>query len=450
MRKIAIIAMSFVLITSCATIEGVNGQSADMRPNIVIIMADDLGYGGLSSYGNTFVQTPNIDLLAANGVKFTDFHSNGSVCSPTRAALMTGKYQQSTGVSGVITARSHRDVGLPLNETTIAEEFKKHGYNTGMFGKWHLGYSKEYNPTRQGFDTFEGFVSGNIDYHAHIDVAGNLDWWQGDEIQNNEGYTTDLITSNAVAYIKANTPTTTGKPFFLYLPHEAPHSPYQRRIDKALRDIGRRGTKDVDRDQIRSIYKEMVEVMDDGVGTVMQAIKDTGQHDNTIVLFLSDNGANRYGSNGDLRGHKGSVYEGGSRVPAIISFPDKIEKGTVSNQTVLTMDILPTLLDFIGQKPSSSDIDGTSVKENLLRQTPLPRRDVFYAFKNKRFIRSGNWKLVQIDDDSDNSVELFNLSNDLGEKNDVSSSHTDLKNSLLQKLNRWTNNVSEGVQPISD
>lgn len=445
MKKIIFILNFFMLITSCTS----KNSSADLSPNIVMIMADDLGYGDISCYGNTTIRTPNLDLLAANGVKFTDFHSNGAVCSPTRAALMTGKYQQRTGVSGVITAKSHRDVGLSLSETTIAEEFKKHGYNCGMFGKWHLGYSKEYNPTLQGFDEFTGYVSGNIDYHAHIDQEGYLDWWKAAEIKNEEGYTTDLITEYGVKYIKENNPEKTGKPFFLYLPHEAPHYPYQRRIDKVLREVGKAATKPVNKDSIPSIYKEMVEILDGGVGRIIQILKETGQYENTIVLFISDNGANSYGNNGDLRGYKGGVYEGGSRVPAIFTYPEIIKKGMVNKQIILTMDLLPTLLDFIGHKLSVANIDGISIKENLIHQTKLPQRDVFFAYKNKSFIRSGDWKLVRIENEKDDIIELYNLSNDIKEKNDVSSIHPELVNELLGKLELWETEVNKGVKVVS-
>lgn len=445
MKSIIFILMLSILIASCSS----NNTSTGTTPNIVLIMADDLGYGGISCYGDTIVHTPNLDSLAANGVKFTDFHSNGSVCSPTRAALMTGKYQQRTGVKGVITAKSHRDVGLSLNETTIAEEFKKHGYNCGMFGKWHLGYPKEYNPTLQGFDEFTGFVSGNIDYHAHIDMEGYLDWWKGTEIENEEGYSTDLISEYGVKYIKENDPKKTGKPFFLYLPHEAPHGPYQRRIDKILREVGIAGTEPVNKDSIPSIYKEMVEVMDEGIGKIVQMLKETGQYENTIVVFISDNGANIYGNNGNLRGYKASAYEGGSRVPAIFTYPDKIKKGTINKQIVLTMDLLPTLLDFIGEKPSAVNIDGISIKENLLHQTKLPQRDVFFAFQNKSFIRNGDWKLLSIEIENDDKIELYNLSIDIPEKNDVSSVHPELVNELLAKLETWKKEVNMGVKVVS-
>lgn len=425
-------------------------ETPELVPNIVVIMADDLGYGGISCYGNMTIQTPNLDVLAAQGVKFTDFHSNGAVCSPTRAALMTGKYQQRTGVGGVITAKSHRDVGLNLNEITLAEEFKKHGYNCGMFGKWHLGYSKEYNPTLQGFDEFVGFVSGNVDYHAHINQEGYLDWWKGDEIENEKGYSTDLITDYGVKFIQENDPKKTSKPFFLYLPHEAPHGPYQRRmIDGILREVEKAGTAPVNQDSIPLTYKEMVEVMDEGIGKIIQTLKETGQYENTLVLFMSDNGANRFGNNGGLRGYKGGPYEGGSRVPAIFSFPTKIKKGMINNQTVLSMDVLPTLLDFIGQKPRATHLDGISIKDNILDQTPLPQRDLYFAYGKKSFVRSGDWKLVCRENEDTKKIELFNLSNDLQEQNDLSSSSKEMVGELLSKLEQWEKEVTAGVAVVS-
>lgn len=444
-NTISILCLSF-LIASCSS----ENEAVDLHPNIVLIVADDLGYGGISCYGEKTIQTPNLDALAATGIKFTDFHSNGSVCSPTRAALMTGKYQQRTGVGGVITAKSHRTVGLPLTETTMAEEFKKHGYNCGMFGKWHLGYPKEYNPTVQGFDEFTGFVSGNVDYHAHIDQEGYLDWWQGDEIKNEEGYTTDLITRYGVNYILKNNPNKTAKPFFLYLPHESPHGPYQRRIDAILRKVGTAGSSPVDRDSIPSIYKEMVEVMDDGIGEIIQALKDIEQYENTIVVFISDNGANQFGNNGNLRGFKAGVYEGGSRVPAIFNYPKIKRKGEVNTQIILTMDLLPTLLDFIGQEPSEENIDGISLKDNLINHAELTQRDVFYAFKNKSFIRRGYWKLIKIENNNKGTFELYNLSSDISEKNDVSLLHPDLVDEMSTKLESWKSETTDGVTVVSD
>ena len=443
--KIIIMLTSIILFLGC--INKKNNQ--DLRPNFVIIMADDLGYGDLSCYNSaSSIHTPNLDLLVSEGMMFTDFHSNGSVCSPTRAALMTGKYQQRTGVEGVITAKTHRDVGLNLNEITIAEELKRQNYNCGMFGKWHLGYSKKYSPILQGFDTFEGFVSGNIDYHAHVDQEGYLDWWKGTKINNVKGYSTDLITENGVKYITENNSKKTGKPFFLYLPHEAPHYPYQRRIDKILREVGDVGATFINKDSIQSIYKEMVEVMDEGIGKIIQTLKETEQYNNTVLIFLSDNGSNKNGSNGGLRGFKGGPYEGGSRVPAIISYPNKIKKGVVNNQTILTMDILPTLLDFIGKKPKGEHIDGISIKNNLLHQTKLPQRDIFFSFQNHSFIRSGKWKMINIKDQD--RFELYDLSIDVKETNDVGLDNNDLINDFKEKLMLWEKEVRKGVDIISN
>lgn len=447
MNKILLNVLIATLFVTCSNKR--ENKESKPRPNIVLIMADDLGYGDLSGYGNSEIQTPNIDFLMAEGVKFTDFHSNGSVCSPTRAALMTGKYQQRTGVEGVVTAKSHRNVGLRLDEITIAEEFKKYNYNCGMYGKWHLGYSKEFNPTLQGFDDFTGFVSGNVDYHAHIDQEGYLDWWKGDSIDNEEGYTTDLITSYGVKFIKKNNSNKTNKPFFLYLPHEAPHGPYQRRMDKVLREVGKTGSIPVSKDSIQGIYKEMVEVMDKGVGKIIQTLKETGMYENTIVVFISDNGANHYGKNGSLRGFKGGVYEGGSRVPAMISYPNKIKKGMTNGQTILTMDLLPTLLDFIDEKPSGENIDGISIKSNLLNRDDLAERAVFYAFRNKSFIRSKNWKLIKIKEEHKINFELYDLSSDLSEKNDVSLKNTGLLNILKEKLLKWENVIRKDVKKVS-
>ena len=192
-------------------------------------MADDLGYGDVGCYGSRRNQTPQIDALARDGMRFTDFHSSGTVCSPTRAGLLTGRYQQRSGIPAVITAANHRDVGLPLEEITFAERLKKAGYGTAMFGKWHLGYERRFNPIHQGFEQFRGYVSGNVDYVSHVDQTGIADWWDGDKLVPEQGYSTELITKHAVEYIEQNRE----RPFCLYVAHEAPHYPYQGPGDKA-------------------------------------------------------------------------------------------------------------------------------------------------------------------------------------------------------------------------
>jgi arylsulfatase A-like enzyme len=421
------------------------------QPNIILIMADDLGYGELSCYGSPTVKTPNIDRLAAEGVKFTDYHSNGAVCSPTRAALMTGKYQQRTGVEGVITAANHREVGLSLEETTLAEELQQLGYYCGIFGKWHLGYAKEFNPTYQGFDDFVGFVSGNVDYHAHIDQEGYLDWWKGIEIANEDGYTTDLITKYGVNFITKNNPKKTGKPFFLYLPHEAPHYPIQGRNDAPVRKEGsNKYIRKVPNDSIPIIYTEMIETMDEGIGDIMQTLIAEGLDENTIVVFCSDNGAagNR-GDNGVLRDSKGSLYEGGHRVPAIIRYPGKISDGTTSTTTIMSMDLLPTLVDFAGGAPTENIIDGISFKSLLLMGEQLRDRDLFWSFKNQKAMRRGTWKLVSTVKEDSITNELFDLNADLSEQNDLSDTEPEITKDLLHELDKWNAEVREGITVVA-
>jgi arylsulfatase A-like enzyme len=199
----AIKRVLFILLVSLLTAPGYGqGRRATAsRPNVILIVADDLGYGDLASYGNTEHQTPHLDKLARGGIQFLDFHSNGVVCSPTRAALLTGKYPQSTGITGVITAKAHRDTGLDPREVLISEILKENKYKTGMVGKWHLGYDTTYSPVKQGFDSFKGYVSGNVDYITHFDQVDIFDWWLNTEKSNEKGYTTDLITQHALSFI---------------------------------------------------------------------------------------------------------------------------------------------------------------------------------------------------------------------------------------------------------
>ncbi|WP_372743964.1 sulfatase [Lutibacter sp.] len=429
-------------------------NSEKSQPNIILIMADDLGYGELSCYGSTKISTPNIDQLAAEGVKLTDFHSNGPLCSPTRAALMTGKYQQRTGVEGVITAKSHREVGLSLDETTIAELLKAEGYFCGMYGKWHLGYAEAFNPTYQGFDEFTGFVGGNIDYHSHVDQEGYLDWWKNKVIDNEEGYTTDLITKHGVEFIKKYNSNKTGKPFFLYLSQEAPHYPIQGRNDAPVREVGnKKYIRKVLNDSIQSIYISMIETMDEGVGEIVNAVKEEGLFENTIIVFCSDNGAvGKRGDNGVLRDSKASVYEGGHRVPAIITYSGKIKPGIVNNTPVMSMDFLPTFVEFANEKTTVNNIDGVSIKNMLLQNEAIAERDLFWKFRGRIAVRSGKWKLVTLylAEEGERINHLFNLETDLSEKYNVAKDHPELVSELLDKIEKWQKDVYKGVDMVAE
>ena len=409
------------------------------KPNIILIMADDLGYGDIGCYGSTKIKTPNIDALAGGGMKFTDYHSNCPVCSPTRAALLTGRYQQRSGIEGVVYAKGPtRQTGLALEETTFAEVLKKRGYATALFGKWHLGYNVEFNPVRQGFDEFRGYVSGNVDFHSHIDGAGFDDWWKNLEKIPEEGYTTDLITRHGVDFIERHK----DEPFCLYLPHEAPHSPYQGRNDPPERlPDGKKGRK-AKGPEITRAYKEMVEVMDEGIGRIVETVRRLGLERKTFIFFCSDNGATRQGSNGALSGYKGSLWEGGHRVPAVAYWPGRIRPGTTTGQTVLGMDLYATMVSIAGAKlPAGLRLDGVDLLGVLTEHEKLPQRTLFWRYRKERAVRRGPWKLLV----RDNETTLYNLDEDPGEKNDLVRTKPRMLKRLEDELAAWEREVSAGV-----
>ena len=403
-------------------------------------MADDLGYGDIGCYGSRKIKTPNIDALAKSGMKFTDYHSNCPVCSPTRAALLTGRYQQRSGIEGVVYAKGPtRQTGLALEETTFAEVLKKRGYATALFGKWHLGYNVEFNPARQGFDEFRGYVSGNVDFHSHIDGAGFDDWWKNLEKVPEEGYTTDLITKHGVDFIERHR----DESFCLYLPHEAPHSPYQGRNDPPVRLPGGKKGKGLKGREITRAYKEMVEVMDAGIGRIVETVKRLGLERKTFIFFCSDNGATKNGSNGVLAGYKGSLWEGGHRVPAVACWPGRIRPGTTTDQTTLGMDLYATMVSIAGAKlPAGLKLDGVDLIGMLTEHKELPQRTLFWRYRKERAVRRGPWKLLV----RDNKTMLFNLDDDLGEKNDLSAAQPRRLKKLEDELAVWDREVSAGVE----
>tara|TARA_A100001015_G_scaffold75281_1_gene83513 strand:- start:908 stop:2221 length:1314 start_codon:yes stop_codon:yes gene_type:complete len=427
--------MFALLIIAALTLSCNEKQKVQERPNIIIIMADDLGYGDLSIYGNKKIQTPSIDRLGNEGILMTDFHSNGSVCSPTRAALITGKYQQRVGISGVITAKSHRDKGLSLAEKTFAESAKKAGYKTGIFGKWHLGYDPKFNPIYQGFDEYIGFVSGNVDYHSHVDQEGFEDWWKGSELKIEEGYSTDLISKHAVDFIERNK----DESFLLYIAHEAPHYPIQGRKSKATRKVGG-DFSPVNKGQNKAeLYKEMIEVMDEGIGHVLQTLEKLELDKKTVVFFFSDNGGTKSGSNGSLKGFKGSVWEGGHRVAAMVWSPELIAAGQISNQTLMTMDVYPTIADLIGLEIPKG-LDGISFKDHLLSGKKMTERLLFWEFNSSVAIRKNQLKLVI--NRKEKLPQLFNLEEDIGENNDLANEHPEMVEEMIKQIKIWQKEVA--------
>ncbi|WP_417382933.1 sulfatase-like hydrolase/transferase [Gimesia sp.] len=416
------------------------------KPNIVLIMADDLGYGDLSCYGSENCKTPHLDRLAANGMKFTDFHSSGAVCSPTRAGLLTGRYQQRAGIDGVVYAdpKKNRHHGLQKNEITLAQCLQDAGYQTGMFGKWHLGYQRQYNPTFRGFQQFVGYVSGNVDYFAHLDGTGVFDWWHNAELNREEqGYVTHLINDYAVEYIRQQRE----KPFFVYIAHEAVHYPYQGPEDQPIRKEGVGDIKSAKRKDIANAYREMNTEMDKGIGKLVTVLKELNLTDQTFIFFLSDNGANQNGSNGELRGFKGSLWEGGHRVPAIACWPGQIVPGTVCEETVISIDLMPTILELANAKvPEGHKLDGVSLVSLLNKQMPLPTRQIFWEYNGKSAVRQGPWKLI-MNQTRKEPIELYDLSQDLSETKNLADAQPQRVQRMQSALTAWRTDVKQSATP---
>lgn len=416
-------------------------------PNFVIIMADDLGYGDLSTFGG-WIEVPSLDRMADEGLVFTDFHSNGAVCSPTRAALMTGRYQQRAGVPIVIFAPEDRPThvdGLQEVEFTFAEMLGDLGYVTGLFGKWHLGYYPQYNPVRHGFDEFRGYVSGNVDFFSHVDGAGRFDWWHGAEKSDEPGYVTELINKHALQFIESHR----DEPFCLYVPHEAPHYPYQGPNDdpSGFRVAGGySGRLELSAEAIKEKYREMVVSMDQGVGAILDALRHWGLAERTLVLFFSDNGATPEGSNGPLRGFKGSVWEGGHRVPAIAWQPGSIEPGTETAQLAATMDVWPTLAELAGYSlPAQRPLDGISLVP-VLGGGMVDRGPMFWSFMDGLAMREENWKLV-LGENGDDRPKLFDLSNDVGERVDLSGHDRERVDRMSKQAQIWLREATSDATP---
>jgi len=429
-----------VLTVSCASL--VSGSCHEPLPgktNIILIMADDLGYGDIGCFGNTDIKTPFLDRMASEGLKFTNYYSNGAVSTPTRISLMTGNYQQRAGLEGVIYAQMNKrnEGGISGEDVTIAEIFKENGYSTGIFGKWHLGHKPEHNPIKHGFNEFYGYVSGNVDYISHRDGIGIYDWWHNADSVYEEGYVTDLITARALAFMQQNK----DRPFFLYLPHEAVHAPYQGRNDKADRLPGNKWDPFGSRVDKKEAYKEMIEIMDENIGKIFKKVKELDLMNNTLIFFCSDNGALELGNNGGLKGYKTSLWEGGIRVPAIAWKPGEIAPGTISESQLISMDIAPTLLSLAGIK-TDVKFDGEDFSKVLLKNKVMHERPLFWRYRNQWAVRKGDWKYLRIKDEE----FLFNLKDDKNERINLLSKNPPKVEELKGLLADWENEMGKYKQ----
>jgi arylsulfatase B len=406
--------------------------AAPKRPNVVILLADDLGSADLGCDGGE-IETPNLDKLAGQGVRFERFCSF-PVCSPTRSALLTGRSPMRLGIAYTV-IRPWSNYGLPLDEHLLPESFKAADYQTAITGKWHLGHSLvKYLPHKRGFDHAYGQLNGAIDYYTHM-REGGLDWHRNGKSVREEGYTTDLIASEATRWLRECDKT---KPFLLYVPFNAPHTPLeapQERIRKYARTP----------DKKRRVYAAMVDVMDSAVGRILATLDEERVADNTIVLFFSDNGGpvEQGARNAPLRGAKGSVYEGGLRVPAFLRWPGHVPPGTRSRQLMSAMDVFPTLVAAAGVTPRNRlPFDGRNLWGAISSGKTTPREDLFFAIeragRTQYAVRREDWKLVREIDSNGMTVDaLFNLKDDPRETTDVASKNAALVKALAEHIDSW-------------
>ncbi len=386
------------------------------RPNVIFIVADDLGYADLGCYGGRAPVSPVLDGLAASGLRFTQGYANSPVCSPTRFALMTGRYQYRLRGAAEepisIRTRDSTVLGLPPEHPTLPSLLKASGYRTALIGKWHLGFKPNFGPLRSGYDEFYGPMSGGVDYFSHCGSTGAHDLWHGTEERHDEGYLTDLLSRRAVNFIERSAADKT--PFFLSLHYTAPHWPWETRDDAALAPLLTEKLFHLHGGNIHS-YRRMIQHMDEGIGWIMDALRSQGIGENTLVIFTSDNGGERFSDNWPLVGGKMDLTEGGIRVPWIAHWPALIAPGHTSEQHCLTMDWSATVLASAGaQSDPAFALDGVSLLPVLRDPRHQFERPMFWRMKyrQQRAMRLGQWKYLQVDAHE----YLFNLADDERER----------------------------------
>ena len=427
-----------------------SAQSRQSRPNFVVICTDDHGYRDLGCQGATDLKTPNFDALAASGVRFTNWYSNCPLCAPSRASLMTGRYPERAGLV-------NNGTPLPLEQKTIASVLKEAGYKTGITGKWHLGNTPETVPNGRGFDYFYGFHSGCVDFYSHRyywseprSVNYHDLWRNRTEIFEDGQYLTERITAEAVQFIGNSA----RDPFFLYVPYNAPH--YPMHAPKKYMD------RFQSLDPERRTYAAMLAAVDDGVGEIVQAIRRAGQLDNTMILFVADNGATTEaraglnqkpataGDNGVFKGFKFSLFDGGMHVPAILSWPGRVKPGQVNGEVAMTMDIMPTVAAAANvQIPSGYKLDGADILPVTAQGAKSPHDAIFWLRGPQSAVRRGRWKLVvngivyERTPESrkpltgEDAVWLSDLEADPGEKTNLRRKHPEIVDQLSTLIAQW-------------
>ena len=434
-RNFVWIFLSFPLVT--ATHANTSLAEDFRKPNILIIVADDLGYRDLGVQGGKDIPTPAIDALAKSGVRLTSGYVSGPYCSPTRAGLLTGRYQQRFGheFNPGPPGEGNVDVGLPLTETTLADRLKRAGYRTGMVGKWHLGHGEKFHPLSRGFEEYFGFLGGA---HAYLpgsgEVRGPNAILRGHEPVDEKEYLTDAFAREAIAYIDRHK----ADPFFLFLTFNAVHGPLEA-TDEYTKSFD--GISDPD----RRTYAGMLSAMDKAIGKVLKKLKDDGIDQNTLVFFVADNGGPpvNASSNGELRGYKAQTWEGGVRVPFFVSWGKQLPAGKTFDQPAIQLDIVPTVLAAAGVEVSGdAKLDGVNLLPYLKGdKTEAPHDKLYWRFGPQTAIRSGDWKLVKAT--GVESPILVNLARDIGETTDLSAEHPEKRKELEVAWAEWNQQLEE-------
>ncbi len=422
-----------------AGIEARGAKPSSKPPNIVFILADDLGYADVSCYGRPDLKTPNIDRLAERGLRFLQAYANSAVCTATRTALITGRYQYRLRLGLEEPLVGNADVGLPSEHPTLPSLLKKAGYSSTLVGKWHLGALPKFGPLQSGYDHFYGFRGGGGDYFSH--EGDGADLWDDDTPVHQVGYLTDLLGSRAVDVV--NGYAKSGQPFMISLHFSAPHWPWEAPGDQAeserLRQSGSGGLHDFDGGSQKT-YQRMIEAMDMQIGRVLQALEAHGLTENTIVIFTSDNGGERFADTWPFTGKKTELLEGGLRIPAIISWPARIPRGRTTEQVSISMDWVPTLLAVAGARQDPAyPTDGMNLLPMLTQSAaPVPRK-LFWRYKAnaQRAVRDGDYKFLKIL----NNTFLFNVVEDPLERANLKDRQKDIYHRLVREWYEWNGSM---------
>lgn len=453
--KTLLLLITFTVFTLDAS------PAAAAKPNVLLIVSDDQGYPDLGCIGTKPIKTPNLDRLAAEGVRATSFYVTWPACTPSRGSLLTGRYPQRNGLYDMVrndmvnyghrfTAEEYAvspemTLGLDPKELTIGDMLRGAGYVNGVVGKWDMGQAKRYLPLQRGFDFFYGHGNNGIDYYTHERYGVPSLFRGNDRTDEDKGtYVTNVFGREALSFLKTHTG---NQPFFLYLPFNAPHSASTLAEDNGGEKPGVQAPKDevaIYRDLVKdeklARYYAAVSCMDRVIGDLLQALDEAGQADNTLVLFLSDNGGSGNGGNAPLRGSKSTMWEGGLRVPFILRWPGHVPAGKVTDEFLTSLEIVPTLLAATGAPaPGGVKLDGFDMLPVLRGEKPSPRREMFWQRRSDKAARVGNWKWL----DSGKGKGLYDLETDIGEMHDLSAEEPEILKKMQDAFATWRREMDE-------